>query len=718
MCSVYQRYSSARWGGSGSVILSESDHTSVQKPPKPRCRGEPDASSGTLSRQRIGVSRRGELSEPVENESAAAPEPRTSTPRGVPSGCEWLETDGLGGFASGTAELVRTRRYHALLLAATDPPGGRVVLVNGLEAWLETPAGRYPISAQNYDPDVEHPDGRSRLEGFEANPWPRWVFRLEDGTRVEQEILLSRLTGATLICWRLRDARPETFLCVRLLHSGRDYHSLHHENPAFRFDVERKGRCLTWRPYDGLPPVSAFTNAAYEQEPLWYRNFLYAEERARGLDFLEDLASPGLFRFDLSAGEAVLLLSTRETESVEEPPALARRLRNTERRRRSAFESRLERAADDYVVRRGKGRTIVAGYPWFTDWGRDTFVGLRGLCLATERMAEARDILIEWSGKVSEGMLPNRFPDQASQPEYNSVDASLWFAVAAYEYLGACERQGRRVAVADRKALIGAIEAILDGYSRGTRFGIHADTDGLLAAGVPGVQLTWMDARVGDWVVTPRIGKPVEVQALWINALRIGAVFAPSWSVLAEMAAGSFAARFWNPERACLFDVVDCDHVAGAVDARVRPNQIFAVGGLPFPLLEGEAARQIVEVVERQLWTPMGLRSLSPDDPSYAGHYRDGVAGRDAAYHQGTAWPWLAGPFVEAWVRVHNGSAAARREARFRFLEPLLAHGGRVGLGHLPEIADGDPPHTSRGCPFQAWSVGEALRLDRVVLKE
>ena len=640
-------------------------------------------------------------------------------PSGPPvPGSEWLEADGRGGFASGTADLVRTRRYHALLLAATTPPAGRFVLVNGLEAWIETPEGRFPISSQAYAPGVVHPNGASRIESFEADPWPRWTFRLEDGLRVTQEFFVSRRTGATVLVWRLPKRRADVFLSVRLLFSGRDYHSLHHENPAFRFEPQRRGYGWMWVPYQEVPEVSVATNGSYEHEPLWYRDFLYSEERARGLDFTEDLASPGVFRFDFSKAKAALVLSTRALAGEDDAILLTRRLRVEERRRRDGFASRLERAADDYIVRRGEGKTIVAGYPWFTDWGRDTFIALRGLCLATGRLEDARQILIEWAGTVSEGMLPNRFPDKGDKPEYNSVDASLWYVVAVQDYFAACEHARRRVWSADRDALLRAVEAILEGYSHGTRYGIRADSDALLAAGVPGVQLTWMDAKVGDRVITPRIGKPVEVQALWINALRIGGRFSPRWDQMAQMATRSFAARFWNERGGFLYDVVDCDHAAGTFDARFRPNQILAVGGLPFAILEGDRARRVVDAVERRLWTPLGLRSLAPDDPDYAGHYSGGVVERDGVYHQGTVWPWLAGPFAEARVRVREGAAAARREAREKFLAPLLDHMNEAGLGHISEIADGDPPHTPRGCPFQAWSVGEALRLDRLVLAE
>ena len=568
-----------------------------------------------------------------------------------------------------------------------------------------------------------HPDGAERVEGFQPDPWPRWTFRLPDGVTLEAQVFVSRATAATALSWRLAGGSlPErAALSVRLLLSGRDYHALHHENPAFRFDAERLGVRTIFRPYPGVPAIVADTNGEYRHEPLWYRRFVYQEERERGLDFSEDLASPGVFRFDLVAGPAVLLLSAlAETARPESPHAVAelwRDLKGAETRRRSAFRSPLERSGDDYIVARGTGKTIVAGYPWFTDWGRDTFISMRGLCLATGRLTDAGGILETWAGAVSEGMLPNRFPDGDEEPEYNSVDASLWFVVAVHDYLAACERVRRRVPADERARLEGAIDQVLDGYSAGTRYGIRSDADGLLAAGVAGVQLTWMDAKVDGRVVTPRIGKPVEVQALWVNALRIGGSRPARWRSLAERATESFGKRFWNETARCLYDVVDADHVPGAVDGSVRPNQIFAVGGLPFALLEGDRARAVVRCVEERLWTPAGPRSLASDDPAYVGVYAGGPESRDRAYHQGTVWPYLAGAFLEARVRVAADPVRERRHARKRFLQPFLER-PTPGLGHLPEIADGDPPHRPRGCPFQAWSVGEALRLHLDVLAE
>jgi predicted glycogen debranching enzyme len=309
-------------------------------------------------------------------------------------------------------------------------------------------------------------------------------------------------------------------------------------------------------------------------------------------------------------------------------------------------------------------------------------------------------------------MLPNRFPDSGEQPEFNAVDASLWYVIAVHEFLKAA---GEMALPATAKALRAAAGKIVAGYRDGTRFGIRMDEDGLLAAGVPGVQLTWMDAKIGDWVVTPRIGKPVEIQALWLNALKIVGLASAPWRDLYRRALASFQLRFWNEQRGCLFDVVDADHVPGRNDGSVRPNQILAVGGLPFQTLVEPYATRVVETVERQLLTPLGLRSLAPGEPGYRPHYGGGVLERDSAYHQGTVWPWLMGPFVEAWLRVRGNSAEAKREADARFLAPLREHLEVAGLGHVSEIADAEPPYRPGGCPFQAWSLGELLRATRLV---
>jgi predicted glycogen debranching enzyme len=645
----------------------------------------------------------------------------------VADSVEWLEADGLGGFASGTSASVRSRRYHGLLLVATTPPTGRVMLVNGLEAWIDTPAGRYPLSSHHYAPDVLHPDGVRRLEGFSNNPWPTWIFRLEDGTVIEHELFVRHGAPVTVLSWRLREPQPDVTLSVRPLLSGRDYHATHHENPAIRFDADVAGHSVTWRPYEGLPSITAVANARYDHRPEWYRNFAYEEERLRGLDYIEDLASPGVLTWDLSSPAVMILTSDglagadRPFDCAQDrPETLFQNLRQAERTRR-VFPSILHRAADTYIVRRGERKTIVAGYPWFTDWGRDTFIALRGLCVSNGRLEEAREILLAWAGAISEGMMPNRFPDQGDVPEFNSVDAALWYVIAVHDFLSAVDVRGRKPQRKDGEALHAAVNAILESYAAGTRYGIRLDADGLIACGAPGVQLTWMDSKIGDWLVTPRTGKPVEIQALWLNAISIASQLAgrhsERWKSLLSSGIAAFRARFWNEVDGCLFDVVDVNHVAGTADSTFRPNQILAIGGLPLMLLEQSCARRVLDNVESRLVTPLGLRSLAPGSPGYAPRYEGNGNERDARYHQGTVWPWLMGPFVEAWIRVRGSTDEARAEARQKFVGPLLDLAERTG-GHLPEIADGDPPHTPRGCPCQAWSVGEILRLESAVFSK
>lgn len=605
---------------------------------------------------------------------------------------EWLEADGQGGFASGTVGLIRTRRYHALLLHAATPPTRRSVLVNGVEAWVETAAGRFALSSHRYAPDTVYPDGASHLTGFTTQPWPSWAFTLPDGTVIRHSVFIARATGETVLQWSAdRPAR----LTVRPLLSGRDYHSLHHENAAFDFTTHREGAALVWRPYD-LPATTARGNFDWVEGAEWYRRFLYTTERERGMDDQEDLASPGAFTWDLAEPAALIL---RAVSSGDTPVA---ELQAGER----ALRPDTPRV---YLAARPPGQTVLAGFPWFTDWGRDTFISMRGLLIGSGRLKEAADILLAWAGMVDGGMLPNRFPDGDGPPEYNAVDASLWFIIAAHELI---EAGGATPAQAAR--LQDAGKAIIAAYQAGARFGIAADpADGLLRAGVPGVQLTWMDAKVGDWVVTPRIGKPVEVQALWINALSIAAAWpgGSRWGAVARQARDSLATLFRDPDTGGLIDVLDVDGVPGTKDRSIRPNQIFAAGGLPFAVLPPSRAAGIVAVVERDLLTPLGLRTLAPSDPAYRGRYTGNVLQRDGAYHQGTVWPWLMGPFVAAWL----AAGGSKADARERFLAPLHAHLRVAGLDHISEVADGDAPHTPGGCPFQAWSYGEMIRIEAML---
>ena len=622
-----------------------------------------------------------------------------------PADAEWLEADGRGGFASGTVGLVRTRRYHALLLAAV-PPARRIVLVNGMEVWATTAHGSFPLSSQAYTDGTVFPDGACYLADFTEVSWPCWRFSLPGGTTVTQEIFVSRDTGETVLRWASTDP---VRLSVRPLLSGRDYHNLHHENPAFDFRTHG-GDGVSWQPYPDLPVIHAAGNFAWTDDPVWYRRFHYAAEAARGLDAEEDLASPGTFTIDLDpSGPAGVLILRAGAPASAGPASSAPALMDAEHRRRTSDDP----AAASYLATVDGRPGIIAGFPWFGVWGRDTFIAMRGLLLTRGRLADAAAILLAWAGLVSEGMLPNRIPDGADAPEYNSVDASLWFIIVVHELI---EAGGAAPATAQR--LRSAAIAILDGYTAGTRFGIGLDPrDGLLRAGVPGMQLTWMDAKIGDWVVTPRIGKPVEIQALWINALAIAGQWPDGsrWVGPALRARDSFLAGFFDRTSGGLADVLDDGGVPGAVNRQIRPNQILAAGGLPIPVLTPILAQRVVATVERELFTPIGLRTLSPADPAYCGHYAGNPRQRDGAYHQGTAWPWLMGPFVAAWLKVHGDTAEARAEARTRFLPPLHAHLLSAGIGHVSEVADGDPPHTPGGCPFQAWSMGELIRIEAML---
>jgi predicted glycogen debranching enzyme len=629
---------------------------------------------------------------------------------------EWLETDGLGGYASGTTLGINTRRYHALLLVALEPPAGRHVLVNDAAVWLEHDGQRRSLSSHRFSPDVSRWAEPLPVR-FRSEPWPRFETDLGDAV-FSREIVALHGLPLVLSSWRLSRPLPGTTLCVRPLLSGRNFHALHHENPACDLGAEAHGRELLFRPYPSLPAVRSLANARFERAPEWYRSFDYARERERGLDHREDLASPGVLRFDLAepCADWILAADSAETRAFlagRSAPDVAAEVRQRESGRRAVFSSPLERAGAAYLVRRGAGQTIIAGYPWFGDWGRDTFIALRGLCLATERYREAAQILLAWSGAVSEGMLPNRFADDPAEPaEYNSVDAALWYVLCVGELL---EADGASLAPSDRAALERAAQQIVQGYARGTRHGIRLESDGLLAAGSPGLQLTWMDAKIGEHVITPRIGKPVEVQALWLNALAVLERLGHETGELLARGLASFAERFDNGERG-LFDVVDVNHQRGALDASLRPNQLLAIGGLPLSLLPPDRCRQIVDLLAAELWTPLGLRSLGPRERGYSPRYAGGVLERDSAYHQGTVWPWLGGPFIEAWVKSRGSTRAAQAEAHTRFLEPMLEHLLRAGVGHVSEVADAEPPHAPGGCPFQAWSVSELLRMERRVL--
>jgi predicted glycogen debranching enzyme len=628
---------------------------------------------------------------------------------------EWLETNGIGGFASSTIIGLDTRRYHGLLTAATKPPVGRVVLVSKLEETLVIDSARFELSANQYRGAI-HPRGYLYLNSFRLDPFPVFTYLVE-GIQIEKSAFLVHGENTVVVRYSLLDdsGSRSCALEIRPLVAFRDFHSTTHSNEAIQREVETALGQATIKPYPDLPSLH-FTHNAKSIDPagFWFYNFEYQRERERGLDSIEDLYSPFQLRFDLRKDAPAVVIASTDHHQVSEAGRLEQQER--ERRRkivatapdRDALAEILTAAADQFIVARGDRKSVIAGYPWFSDWGRDTMISLPGLTLVTGRYDDARNILRAFAGSIDQGMLPNRFPDSGQAPEYNTVDATLWMFHAIHEFL----RYTRDYDFV-RVNLYQPLIDIVAWHERGTRYGIRLDSDGLLQAGEPGVQLTWMDVKIGDWVATPRIGKPVEIQALWYNALRLMEHLARGfgdrdeadhYSALAERTRARFGQVFWNEAEGCLYDVVS----DSGADSSIRPNQILSVS-LPYPLLDGDKALRVVEVVEWELLTPYGLRTLSPRDPNYRGRYGGDPRSRDSAYHQGTVWPWLLGPFLTAYVRVHGSSVEARNRAG-RFLDPLRQHLWQAGLGQISEVFDGDPPHHPGGCVAQAWSVAEVLR--------
>jgi predicted glycogen debranching enzyme len=629
---------------------------------------------------------------------------------------EWLETNGLGGFASSTITGTNTRRYHGLLVAATKPPVGREVLLSKLEEMLLIDGHPFDLSTNRY-PGVVHPQGFRYLTNFRLDPFPVFTYEVEDIV-IEKTVFMVYGENTSVAQYELKSTKqpPKSLrLEIRPLIAFRDYHSTTHANGGLNAGMEQSPNLAAVAPYPGLPTLY-FTHNAMELQKTgeWYRNFEYDIERERGLDFTEDLFNHFILHFDLLSNRQASIIASIERRDV----AQASQYRQAEIKRRQMivqasplkdeFVQALTAASDQYVVARGDQKTIIAGYHWFSDWGRDTMISLPGLTLPTGKHEVARSILSTFAKHVDQGMLPNRFPDAGETPEYNTVDATLWFFEAARAYLAYTGDEEFL-----RTELYPVFVDIISWHVRGTRYGIKVDSSSLLASGEPGVQLTWMDAKVGDWVVTPRRGKPVEIQALWYNALcimedlarRFGDEAAQKrYRNMAAMANWAFNRLFWNEKDSCLYDVVDGE----TPDASIRPNQIFAVS-LPYTMLSPDRSRCVVEIVRKHLLTPYGLRTLAPSDRQYRGRYQGGPVERDGAYHQGTVWPWLTGPFITAYVRVNGASDAARNQAS-EWLMPLRNHLSDAGLSHISEIFDGDAPQRPAGCVAQAWSAGEVLR--------
>ncbi|MBI5708084.1 MAG: glycogen debranching enzyme N-terminal domain-containing protein [Armatimonadetes bacterium] len=649
---------------------------------------------------------------------------------------EWLLANGMGGFAMGTVSGINTRRYHGLLVAATRPPAERILALAGLEAGIQRDNETVWISANEY-PGVIHPEGYRHIESFEVDGEAVWQYavgrdRLERATRIGQ--------GVNQVAVSFRNRGKTTIrLVLRPLVAVRDYHG----NSTFSGSFPDQTQFLddaTAIEHAGTVVLLGHCGADRTAVQGWYYRFHHAREADRGLDPSDDLFCPCELAYVLKPGDEAqivtsaslaesegspasgLLAAQRDPakdrgglETIEDEAAQASRLSalgsttgDSERRVSLSQDSpagsdpvaeSLIQAASKFLVAASGRTSIIAGYPWFTDWGRDTMIALPGVCLCTGRIETAREILRSYARHVKDGLIPNRFPEEGGA-DYNTADATLWFGYAIQQTLDAEWDEPFAV------EMLALLEGIVDHHLEGTHFGIMADPeDGLLTQGVPGLQLTWMDAKIGSWVVTPRHGKAVEINGLWINFLRSAEWIAgrlgqnaSGYRMLAEKAEASFDAAFWDPAVGWYRDI------AHPQDSALRPNQVIAMG-LLFGPATGDHATLALDAVEKHLLTPYGLRTLGPDEPGYRGRFEGPLSELDSAYHQGTVWPWLLGPYVDAVLRV-TGDWERARKALARAPEMLSER----GLGGIAEVYDGDSPHRPNGCPWQAWSVSEILR--------
>ena len=639
---------------------------------------------------------------------------------------EWLVTNGIGGFAAGTVSGNLTRRYHGLLIAALNPPVGRTQLVAKVDEVIEYVGASYSLAANRWSSGAIEPHGYVHIQNFRLEGTvPVWQIALGEAL-LEKRIWMRQGENTTYVQYQVMRCSQPLHLRVAVLVNYRDYHSTTHAGD-WQMKVESLPNGVHVHPFEGAIRFKLLSaRGHWEPRHEWHRGCFLPQERYRGLDDHEDHLNAATFGIQLSFGESVTLVFSTEPnvdlngERAEESQRSHDSQITTAWRKTSSHVAtvpasiqQLVHAADQFIVKRPlpddpQGCSIIAGYPWFADWGRDTMIAVPGLTLATGRPEIAKQILVSFSRYVDGGMLPNNFPDAGGRPEYNTVDAAFWYIEAIRQYYEATQDR-ETLAVLFPKLL-----QIIDGHLKGTRYHIHVDdSDGLLYAGETGVQLTWMDARVDGREVTPRIGKPIEINALWYNALETLTRLAPvvgkladPFAKMASVVEKSFA-KFWNASAGYCYDVIDSPGVGS--DPTLRPNQIFAVS-LPQSPLTAEQQKSVVDICARRLLTPHGLRSLDPRHPAYQGHYGGSPAQRDGAYHQGTAWGWLLGPFALAHFRVYRD-----RQLALSFLEPLCQQIQAHGLGTLSEIADGDAPFSPRGCVAQAWTVAETLRAWQVL---
>ncbi|HTB91889.1 MAG TPA: amylo-alpha-1,6-glucosidase [Candidatus Sulfotelmatobacter sp.] len=640
---------------------------------------------------------------------------------------EWLVTNGIGGFASGSAAGTSTRRYHGLLMAALHPPTDRTLLVAGLDETVRFAETNFPLATNRWLSGDVSPKGYLQIESFHLEGTkPVWRYALADAL-LEKRVWMNLGENTTFVEYTLVRANSPIEIEGKILVSYRDFHATTHSD-GWQMKIEPLEKGIRVVAFEGATPFFLKSaSASFEPRHEWYRDFLLPAERERGLDDHEDRLMAAVFRGRLSVGEKLTLVFSTEPQPLLDGEQARVLQSNHDLKLFQAWQQRhaataatppddepgwlwqLVLAADQFIASRAlpddpDGLTVIAGYPWFGDWGRDTMIALPGLTLPLGRPQIARKILESFARYVDHGMLPNNFPDRGGTPQYNTIDAALWYFEAVRQYFEATQD----LQLVNK--LFPVLAVIVDAHVAGTLYNIKVDpADALLYGGSPEVQLTWMDAKIGDWVVTPRIGKPVEINALWINALNTMAEIArrlarpaEGYLKLKQKAEKNFQ-KFWNPARNCCFDVIDAPGVG--VDASLRPNQVFAVS-LPVSPLTRAQSKGVVDTLGRELLTSSGLRSLAPSEPGYQGHYAGGPRERDSAYHQGTVWAWLLGPFALAHYKIYSDRAAAQS-----LLEPLGSSIQSAGLGSISEIFGGDPPFPPAGCFAQAWSVAETFRV-------
>jgi predicted glycogen debranching enzyme len=623
---------------------------------------------------------------------------------------EWLETNGIGGWAGSTITGCNTRRYHGLLVASISPSMQRMVMLSKMDEKIISNNQSFELGTSDYGASI-NPRGYQYLQSFTKDIFPEFLYEAGN-IQLKKTIAAIHRQNTTIVIYEVIKAPDKFTLQLFPFVAARDYHALTQANSSIQKSAVFNNDILLLQPYEGVPSVYLQTpGCSFINQPYWYYHFYYSTEDYRGLDCREDLMNYGYLEKTLQQGDQLfLLISTDDTAGKNAEQLYAEEIQRRKlliQNTKDGFKQNLLLASDQFVIHKPDGATaIIAGYHWFTDWGRDTMIALPGLCIYTGNCSAAKEILLNYVQYLSQGMIPNRFPDYNQPPEYNTMDASLWFIIASYHYYLQTKDQSFVT-----EKLLPAIEQIIEWYGKGTRFNIHTDTDELLTGGEPGVQLTWMDAKIGDEVVTPRIGKPVEINALWYNAWKIYAYLlselgqdekAKLCEQKATVICENFQNKFWNESKQCLYDVVNNENK----DESIRPNQLFAIS-LPFATIEGEQAEKILNCITTNLYTPNGLRSLSPGDEHYHPHYGGNQQQRDEAYHQGTVWAYLLGAYMEALIKIKNNGL---QEAT-RVLEELRPHLKQAGIGSISEIFDAETPFTARGCIAQAWSVGEILRV-------